>query len=133
MRQGGFGFFCFYEIATAVDGFGFDDNKRMWRRYDEKIPPRDPGNLSRAPSPRQYPLETRRYLLEKGYPLETRRYPLEKSNLVQAGDLCQFHPWCCLQIICTHHLLYPLHTMYQERYPLALLQHYFYSFFYMAF
>jgi hypothetical protein len=29
MLQGGFGDFYFYEIATAVDGFGFDDNKRI--------------------------------------------------------------------------------------------------------
>ncbi len=35
-------FFYFYEIDMAVDGFGFDDNKRMWQRYDKKIPSRDP-------------------------------------------------------------------------------------------
>jgi hypothetical protein len=29
MLQGGFGGFHFYEIATAADGFGFKDNKRI--------------------------------------------------------------------------------------------------------
>ncbi len=28
MLQGGFGDFCFYEIASAVDGFGFDETTR---------------------------------------------------------------------------------------------------------
>ncbi len=29
MLQGGFGDFYFYEIAMAVDGFGFNDDKRI--------------------------------------------------------------------------------------------------------
>jgi hypothetical protein len=61
MLQGGFGDFYFYKITTAADGFGFDDNERMRQNYDKKIPPRDPGNLLRAPSPHQYPMEMRRY------------------------------------------------------------------------
>jgi hypothetical protein len=52
-----FGDFYFYEIATAADGFGFNDNERMQRNYDKKISPRDPGYSSRAPSLRRYPLE----------------------------------------------------------------------------
>jgi hypothetical protein len=62
----GHGAFYFYEIAMAVDGFGFNNNKRMWQKFDKRIPPRDPGNLSRAPSLRGYQLEMRRYPLEKG-------------------------------------------------------------------
>jgi hypothetical protein len=58
--------FYFYDIATAVDGFGFDDDERMRRNYDKRIPPRVPCNLSRAPSPPQYPLEMPRYLLDTG-------------------------------------------------------------------
>jgi hypothetical protein len=73
MLRGGFGDFYFYEIATAVDGFGFNDNERMRQKYGKRIPPGDPGNLLRAPSLHRYPLEMRRY------PLEKRRYPLEKG------------------------------------------------------
>jgi hypothetical protein len=40
MLQGGFGVFYFYEIATAVVGFGFNDDKRMQRKYDKKDPSR---------------------------------------------------------------------------------------------
>jgi hypothetical protein len=50
----------------AADGFGFDEDKRMQLKYDKKIPPRDPGNLLRAPSLHWYPLEMHRYPLEKG-------------------------------------------------------------------
>jgi hypothetical protein len=42
--------FYFYEIAMAVDGFGFDNDERMQRKYDERIPPGDSGNSLRAPS-----------------------------------------------------------------------------------
>jgi hypothetical protein len=70
----GHGVFYFYEIAMAVDGFGFDKDKRMWWKYDKRIPPGDPGNSSRPPSLRRYPLETHQYPLEKGYPLETHQY-----------------------------------------------------------
>jgi hypothetical protein len=31
MFQGGFGGFYFYEIATAADGFGFNNDKRIGR------------------------------------------------------------------------------------------------------
>jgi hypothetical protein len=31
MLQGGFGDFCFYEIAMAADGFGFGDDERTCR------------------------------------------------------------------------------------------------------
>jgi hypothetical protein len=62
----GHGAFYFYEIATAVDCFGFYNDEKMRKNYDKRIPPGDPGNLSRAPSLHWYPLETRWYILEKG-------------------------------------------------------------------
>ncbi len=79
MLQGGFGDFYFYEIAMAVDGYGFNNDERMWRKYDKRIPPKDPGSSLTAPSLRRYPLETHRYPLEKGYLLEMHWYPLEKG------------------------------------------------------
>jgi hypothetical protein len=39
MLQGGFADFYFCEIATAVHGFGFDNDKRMQRKYDKKKDP----------------------------------------------------------------------------------------------
>ncbi len=82
----GHGVFYFYEIDTAVEGFGFNNDERMRQKYDKRFPTGDPGNSSRAPPQRWYPLGARWYPLEKGYPMETRRYPLEKRNLAWMGD-----------------------------------------------
>ncbi len=62
----GHGAFYFYEIPMAVDGFGFNNDERMRRNYGERIPPRDPGNASHAPSLHQYPLEMPQYPLDTG-------------------------------------------------------------------
>ncbi len=75
--------FYFYDIATAVDGFGFDDDKRMRRNYDKRIPPRVPCNLSRAPSPCRYPLEMRRYLLDTGI---WRRQEIPANSILAAAS-----------------------------------------------
>jgi hypothetical protein len=36
----GDGAFYFYEVAMAVDGFGFDNDERMRQKYDKKDPSR---------------------------------------------------------------------------------------------
>jgi hypothetical protein len=54
MLQGGFGDFYFYDIATAVDGFGFNDDKRMQRKYDKEDPSR--GSLHFFESPPSMPV-----------------------------------------------------------------------------
>jgi hypothetical protein len=82
MLQGGFGDFYVYEIATAADGFGFDDNKRisgiMTKGSLKGSSQCVRSSLSVLVSIGDMPVSIGywRWRLAR-YPLETHRYPLD--------------------------------------------------------